>query len=516
MEKDNRLYWLITGGTGLVGQYLLRDLTLADQKLAVVVRDGRREQAAMRVERIMQMWEAEVGRSLPRPVVLTGDVSQPGLGLHEDQREWVRRHCSRFVHNAATLTFHPTSDGEPFRTNVGGTKHVMDLAQFAQPDQFHYVSTAYVCGKREGVIREDEFDCGQEFRNAYEESKFEAERIVRETAGPWTTTIYRPAVIGGDSTTGYTATYHGIFMYLRLLATLVPQQQRDENGVIQTPIHLPMTGDEPRNLVPVEWVTKVMTRILLDSATHGRTYHLVPDQPITPRRLIDACCKYFNSDGVVYCGPNAPRSAENDFAARYFENAQAYEDYEQCDPTFDCRNLKEVAGDIPCPEITEDVVLRYMEFGVQDRWGKRKPRSIDSPRIGERVAEALQKSAAHLSQQSDGGKPIAQCAGVVIAGPGGGDFMLDLRNGDLRRGVGCQSPVIRLDARKLALLCKDDGAEREDLATDGRDQEADDTVSLEEVVLNVVSTLYSGNVMNESSRVGPTSDALEPRGDMPA
>ena len=74
-------YHLLTGGTGLLGRYLLRDLTLADVPLAVVVRATRWESATQRIETAMAAWEKELGRPLVRPVVLEGDITQPDLGL---------------------------------------------------------------------------------------------------------------------------------------------------------------------------------------------------------------------------------------------------------------------------------------------------------------------------------------------------------------------------------------------------------------------------------------------------
>ena len=75
-------YFLLTGATGLLGNYLLRDLLLADVPVAVIGRSNRRQSARQRIEVAMCGWDAEVGRALPRPVVMEGDISQPDLGLN--------------------------------------------------------------------------------------------------------------------------------------------------------------------------------------------------------------------------------------------------------------------------------------------------------------------------------------------------------------------------------------------------------------------------------------------------
>ena len=82
-------YTLLTGATGLVGRYLVRDLLSRGYRLAVLVRSSKNETAEERVESILQMWEQQSDMLLPRPVCLEGDVNQPGLGLKPSDREWV-------------------------------------------------------------------------------------------------------------------------------------------------------------------------------------------------------------------------------------------------------------------------------------------------------------------------------------------------------------------------------------------------------------------------------------------
>jgi thioester reductase-like protein len=72
---------LLTGATGLVGRYLLRDLMAADAPVAALVRSTRFESAVQRIEGIMERWEHLAGRCLPRPVVLEADLREPLLGL---------------------------------------------------------------------------------------------------------------------------------------------------------------------------------------------------------------------------------------------------------------------------------------------------------------------------------------------------------------------------------------------------------------------------------------------------
>ncbi|MBI2480116.1 MAG: SDR family oxidoreductase, partial [Planctomycetia bacterium] len=366
-------YVLLTGSTGLLGRYLIRDFLLAGKQVAVLARATRKETATQRIEAIMLMWEAELGRLLPRPVCLEGDICAGGLGLDDRSRHWVREHCSKMLHAAASLMFRADGSGEPYRSNVGGTENVLELCREVEIRDLYYVSTAYVCGLRGDVVREGELDVGQDFRNAYEQSKLEAEVLVRQADFLDHLTVYRPTVISGDSQTGYTNTYHGLHLYLRLMAILVPQEELDEQGRRFTPIRLPMTGDERRNIVPVDWVSKVISHLFQSAEARGHTFHLAPHKCLTPRQIIDAGCKYFNSTGVEYVGDNAiDPAALNRFEANFLPSIGMYDNYKATDPTFDCTNLRKFAGHLPCPEIDESVLHQYIRFGEQDRWGKRR------------------------------------------------------------------------------------------------------------------------------------------------
>ncbi len=435
-------YWLVTGMTGLVGEYLLKDLLQAGFRLAVVARASRKQTATQRIESILGRWEKELGCQLQRPVVLEGDVGLANLGLDADSLRWISGSCSHLLHNAAVLNFFgPSREGEPWKTNVAGTKNVLQLLKDTGIEDLHYVSTAYVCGDRSTTVFEHDFDCGQKFRNDYENSKWVAEQLVRQAELINPPTIYRPVVISGDSTNGYTSTYHGLYLYLRMMAMLVPQQERDSSGKIVTKIQLPMSGHEPRNIVPVEWVSQVMTHLLSTPNAHGKTFHLAPPQGITPNELVQHCYQYFGSAGVEFCGnDNLNRQADNDFAAKVFEAIRIYQDYEISDPKFDTTNLNKYAGHIDCPELTQDVIQRYLVFGENDKWGKIKRPKFQCDISGQPLIQRLSDEIMDLSCQlaptsqsarhhNDSAKSAQQVRFRIcfdLLGPGGGAWTVEI------------------------------------------------------------------------------------------
>ena len=451
------MYTLLTGATGLVGRYLVRDLLLNGHNLAVVVRGSRKMAPRERMEQILQHWENELGRSLPRPVVLSGDISEDGFGFSEADRQWVAGNVDCIIHSAAILEFYGEDrSGEPWRTNLGGTQNMIQLCRDLKIHDIHYVSTAYVAGMQTTPAMEDALDVGQTFRNDYEESKFLAEKEVRAIDFADHVTVYRPAVISGDSVTGYTNTYHGIYLYLRLMALMIPAQPEQPDGTRHTPIRLAMDGEERRNVIPVEWVSAVTVRLFESEEARGGTYHIAPDVPMKSGDMISWCGEYFKTTGVELCGHDfvAEESRDEDedqwmFERMVTENMGTYQPYERTDNVFDMTNMKRFAGDIACPEIDKTVIHRYIDFGVEDNWGKSRPAKLLNDSWSDELLNDL--TAAGLQADSNG-----LVAGVDVFGPGGGQWTVRFADAGVfavTRGLPeLDAPVLRCTLENLQAL----------------------------------------------------------------
>ncbi len=164
------------------------------------------------------------------------------------------------------------------RVNVDGTGNVLDLCRAAENlERLAYVSTAYVAGKRTGVVYEHELVMGQDFKNHYESTKFQAEVWVRELLDAVPTTILRPAIVVGDSRTGETEKFDGPYYILRALSRAerlgraMPQFGRSAAAF---------------NVVPVDYVVAAMVAAAGDEAAVGQTLHLVDPDPLTAGDLV--------------------------------------------------------------------------------------------------------------------------------------------------------------------------------------------------------------------------------------
>lgn len=408
------------------------------------------------MEHILQHWEEELGRSLPRPVVLSGDISEPAFALSKEDQAWIEQNVNTIIHSAAILEFYGEDrNGEPWRTNLGGTRNMINLCRDLKIHDVNYISTAYVAGMQTERVMEDSLDVGQSFRNDYEESKFLAEQEVRAIDFAEHVTVYRPAVISGDSVTGYTNTYHGIYLYLRLMAVTIPNIPADENGFRHTPIRLRFTGEERRNVIPVDWISAVTVRLFETPEARGGTYHMSPDDPMKARDMIEWCGEYFKSTGVEFRGKDfvaEPVSREDNedqwmFERMVTENMGTYEPYESTDNVFDMTNTKRFAGDIVCPPIDRTVIHRYIEFGEEDRWGKKRPAKLNLSIWAE---EALAGLPAVV-------KPAGESIlGLDVQGVGGGQWTLffTAENGcTVTRGLPSENdPILRVQLSELLAL----------------------------------------------------------------
>ena len=419
-------YTLLTGATGLLGRYLLRDLLRADWPVVAVVRGRREQSAADRIETVLAQWEREDGRTLPRPIVFQGSFDKPRLGLAAEATAWLRRHCGRVVHAAASLKFAvDPKDHEPFRTNVDGTRHLLDLCRELGLPELHHVSTAYVAGLREGVVREDELDVGQKWANAYEESKVAAERLVQGSRFLSSLTVYRPSIIVGDATTGYTTTFHGFYTPLRVAYALVPKLPVNGDEPLDLLPLFNLSGIEQKNLVPVDWVSQAIVRILRQPQRHGRTYHLTSARPVTVRQMHNAFAEVLRP----WIGRDSAAGGAESLAGlgeAFTEPMRVYQSYWRNDPTFARTQLDAALPDLPCPALDHARLVALAQYAVDHKFGQ-----AHIPFVR---AEPAAKWLGPEERPVAGWENQRLSVGLRVTGRGGGDGQFELAANRLSGG----------------------------------------------------------------------------------
>jgi nucleoside-diphosphate-sugar epimerase len=431
---------LLTGATGLLGQYLLHDLLLKAYPVAVLVRDSRKGQASERIAQIVAAWSDRLHRKLPTPIVLNGDLGLVALGLTPIDRLWLGQNCKFLIHCAANLSLRESSEGEPWRTNVEGTKFLLSLCREVGLSEWHQVSTAFVCGRRVGVIAEEAHDDSQGFHNPYEESKWQAERLVSQTPGI-RATILRPSVIVGDSSTGHTTSFNGLYCFLELAARLA--QRSSKSGEAYLPLRMPLSGDEVWNLVSVDWVSRAIVEILSKPQWHGCTFHLVARSSVSNRFVRDIGAEVLKLSGVEFAGYERVKHPSR-LEQLFFEGIQEYCPYLGGNPIFAFANTKAALPDLPPPSIDRPMLERLIRFAVANRWGrsllKKSTEKHLEPPGRSYCAEYIEHVFPSQARQSR----LAREAGLDLSisinlqGPGGGQWSCRWRQGELiyaRKGL---------------------------------------------------------------------------------
>jgi len=218
--------------------------------------------------------------------VLIGDVCDMDLGLSSAEYRALSKQLT-WIHHLAGIYFMGVDDETARRVNVAGTRTVLDLARdCGRLERVVHWSTAMVSGDRKGTFYEEDLEIGQKFHNAYERTKYEAERLVRNALRQLPITIMRPGIIVGDSKTGEIGSLDGPYYLMVLIAT-------NASG-----LRLPLLGrgDRPLHLVPIDYVIDAAWHIGRRESSAGKTFHLIDPHPLTARAVFDGVAEHAHTE----------------------------------------------------------------------------------------------------------------------------------------------------------------------------------------------------------------------------
>jgi thioester reductase-like protein len=272
--------FFITGFPGFIANRLLERLARSAGNFILLVQPPLLSRARDEIGQIA----AAAGKSASDFRLVAGDITLPSLGLSELDREVVRAETTRVFHLAAIYDLAVVRD-LAISINVQGTRNLNNFVRtLPRLRQYHHVSTCYVAGKREGRVLETELRHDAGFRNFYEESKYLAELEVEALKSELPVTIHRPAVVCGNSQTGETAKYDGVYYLIFYLLRWPSVLSLLNIGNHQVCL----------NLVPVDYVVNAMGALAFDDKAIGKTVQLADPHPLTTYQLFDAIAKAIN------------------------------------------------------------------------------------------------------------------------------------------------------------------------------------------------------------------------------
>ena len=162
----------MTGITSAVGSWLAAEALHRNFRILALVRDENIETAKERVRQALIISDA--GEHFDKVDVIKGDISSSLADIAGNSKI---TDVSMVLHCAASTDFSDNYADQSLSANVDGTGNILELTKELNVP-LCYISTAYIAGKREGVVKENETDLGQEFNNVYEKTKCAAEQLV--------------------------------------------------------------------------------------------------------------------------------------------------------------------------------------------------------------------------------------------------------------------------------------------------------------------------------------------------
>jgi thioester reductase-like protein len=358
----------LTGATGFVGMELLaRYLERTDRTVFALVRGSDDADAQARLD-------ATVARMLPDPdtysgraIAVRGDVTSPGLGMSAERHGQLAAEVGEIVHAAASVSFAlPLPESRTI--NVRGTQHVLEFAHSVESlRRLSYISTAYVAGDHGDSFSEDQLDIGQCFRNPYEQSKFEAETLVREHCTRLPIQIFRPSIVVGEADTGWTPAFNVIYWPLKAFTR-------------GTYTAVPARRSAPVDVVPVSYVADAVFELTRKEAASGTTYNLAAgERASTVGELLELGADYFDRRRPRVVPPRAYRALVHPLLLRKsgerrrkaLESSEAFFPYFAMRVRYDTANaragLESTGVSVPAlPEYFD----RLMGYAVTADWGR--------------------------------------------------------------------------------------------------------------------------------------------------
>jgi NAD(P)-dependent dehydrogenase (short-subunit alcohol dehydrogenase family) len=252
------MQYFVTGATGFIGKRLVRKLL---ERKGSVVYFLIRKESEDKIPALREYWGSTAARTVP----VFGDLTSKKLGVSAEDVKKLKGHVDHFHHLAAVYDLSADEESQ-IAVNIEGTRNTVEFAKAIDAGHFHHVSSIAAAGLYEGVFREDMFDEAENYEHPYFLTKHESEKIVRkECKVPWS--VYRPAMVVGDSRTGEMDKIDGPYYFFKLI-----QRMRQI-----LPPWMPAVGLEGGrvNIVPVDFVVDALDHISHKTNIAKQCFHLV-------------------------------------------------------------------------------------------------------------------------------------------------------------------------------------------------------------------------------------------------
>ncbi len=361
---------LLTGSTGFLGAFLLYELLQQTQaKIYCLVRSNNSETGKEKIQKTLESYLLWNDSFNDRIIPVIGDLSQPLLGLTDNQFQELTELIDVIYHNGALV--HHTSPYSTLKAaNVLGTQEVLRLASQVKIKPVHFISTSGIfnlAGRPHTGVKvvseQDNIDDIEIPANGYIQSKWVAEKLVtiaRDRGFP--ISIYRPGRISGHSQTGVFNTND--FLYKLIIGCIQLGSVPD--------------GDTIMNLIPVDYISRAIAHLSKQEKSLGKAFNLFNPHSFSSSKLIDAIRSLGYSiqqisynqwrNKLLNIAGNSPEHTLYPLIPFFPAKNSQSEDLNGAELKFDCQNVIDGMADtsVSCPPIDDKVLHTYFSYLIQN------------------------------------------------------------------------------------------------------------------------------------------------------
>ncbi len=256
----------LTGTTGYLGSYLAAELFTGHQdRLNLLVRAKSEQEARERLWQSLQLhltFPEFLEYLNTRVRIFRGDLTGERFGLNADEYHALVEGSDSILHCAASLN--RKSEKQCLNVNLRGSLEMIQLARRAQDlhglRRYSFVSTVAVAGKRQNeVVTEDaSIDWARSDYDPYARTKKFAEHMVNQLLPDVPHTIFRPAIVMGDSRRPETTQFDMVQAF---------------DTLARFPV-LPLRPNDRIDIVPANYVGAAIVKIHQSEKPAHNIYHL--------------------------------------------------------------------------------------------------------------------------------------------------------------------------------------------------------------------------------------------------
>jgi nucleoside-diphosphate-sugar epimerase len=346
---------LVTGATGFVGRYLVRKLARAGKRIMVL---ARRRAGVPAQARIAQSF----GELSSRLDVVEGDLADSRSLKNGFQR--LPLEIATVIHCAGETSFTPAAQLPARPVQIEGPLTLLRILAARGLRRWSHVSTAYVCGRRSGVVWEHETDVGQEFHNPYERLKLQSEvgfKLACRELGVGLVILRPSIVIGPAPATNGGAPSNLLFTFIRMLSG-VAQKLGNSDDLVR----VRGSGSARFNIVPVEYVVSAIAELSDETESAGRTFHLVAANPPTQNAVAEVLSARLGLRGLHVVDAGEELSHPSRVELRLEKLLHPYKEYLEQHVQFDASSTGRLLAPkcLRAPDINRSEIHRLVELAA--------------------------------------------------------------------------------------------------------------------------------------------------------